>query len=192
MADSGTASGNITFTGLVTHTAPTVVVKRGTSAAGDNLASNPEIQLSEWTVSELDKNTVFNQEKARKFQIVIQRPSGTTYNHIQTVEVTLSGAVKNGILLNNLETNQVTGAADNVGVALQYYGTTGYEGTGSSVFSGDSANAEVTYNEPSGGFAYAEIDPTFYFAAGLQQIDTNKNIGGGNVNSTVTVNVTYE
>ncbi len=191
-ADAGSASGNIIFTGKVTHEAPTVVVKRGSSGSGDGLTTNPEIQLGEYTAAKLDKNTVFNQEDSRKFQIVIQRPTGTQYNHIQTVDVVLSGKIQNGILLNDLETEQVSGAASNVGVALQYYGTAGYTDNGTAVFNGTDANAEASYEQPNGGFAYDQFDPTFYFAAALQQIDINENIGGGNVKSTLTVNVTYE
>ena len=193
MADPGSSNGQISFTGKVTHEAPTVVVKRGTSGTGDSLSSNPEIQLGEYTASELDKKTEFYVDKSRKFQIVIQRPAGTAYNHITEVDVKLTANIENKIVVNDLERDNVTTSAKNVGVAIQYYGTSGYTDAGSNAFAGkEDGSAAVSFSEPSGGFAYAEVDPTFYFAAALQQLDTSEAIGGGSVKSTVNVEVEYK
>ena len=190
IADPGTASGSIKFVGSVSHQAPSVLVKFGETATALSGAATT-IQLTDCYAAELDGGA-FLAEKAKPFQIVIQRYNGTGYNHITTATLNLSGEAvaavgtnANGWILSNTAT---TTPASNVGVGLRYFGTTSPQANaaGEPVFV-NSASRQIDES-----FAYKEMDPTFHFKAALQQINSNEHIRGGNVEATLNVTVTYQ
>ena len=190
IADPGTASGSIKFVGSVSHQAPSVLVKFGETATALSGAATT-IQLTDCYAAELDGGAFLN-DKAKSFQIVVQRYNGTGYNHITSATLELSGTTvettgssTNGWVLKN---NATVTPAGNVGVGLRYLGKVAPEASsmGDPVFA-TSGSRTITET-----FAYEQLDPTFYFKAALQQVDTTKHISGGNVEATLNVTVTYQ
>ena len=187
MANDGTASGTIVFEGDVTHQAPTVVVKQGTSS-GQDIAQNPKINIGVHTAAGMDKRTAFDKSRATQFQIVIQRPGVNAYNHVTWAQLKLSANVDNGIMLNELVSSDSETAADNVGVSIYKFEDQSYSDNGQPIFSGEGSVSATIESS----FAYAEnFDPAFYFAADFLQIDDNFPVGGGKYSSTLTVEVEY-
>lgn len=184
------ASGQIHFAGVVTKTAPVIVVKVLSSEGGrefglDNSANNL-ISLGDYVSADLENNT-FNANKAVPFQIILKKSS--TLNHVTNAKVTISapGGYTNGILNNTAAANL---KADNVGVAIRYLGATAdTSGIGDPVFNGDGTSTPVELGVAS--FTHGNADPTFTFKAGLQKI-TSDHFEAGDVNASIEVGVQYK
>ena len=185
-----TASGQIHFAGVVTKTAPTIVVKVLSSEGGREFgltnSANNLISLGSYTSADLENNT-FNPSKAVPFQIILKKTSNK--NHVSNASVTISApdGYTNGILNNTAPADT---AAENVGVALYYLGATASTSDeGTSVFSGNGNDLKPLGEEE---FDHDSADPTFTFKAGLQKIDPEDHFEAGDVNASIEVAVSYK
>ena len=190
-----TASGQVTFSGTVTTETPAVFVKYQTATGNgqfglDNNAATNIISLGEYAVKDLDSGQ-YPATRARLFEVIVTHPTMTN-NPFSTITLTMTSSQQptaNGILPNDL-----TNAAQNVGVALRYIGakqtkaeTVTTEGEGTPIFTTGS-----TWTSTDTSFGVGEFDPTFYFKAALQKIDPNNHIVPGSVQAGVTISLQYE
>ena len=158
VAQAGSGSGQIIFTGAVKESPPEIIVQaEGGSPFGlDNLSSNV-IQLGEYYYAELD-NGEFPTKHTKAFSITLKR-KGVVTNYFSTVAFTFSADNVNaqGIIKN---ADNSTGAAENVGVAVRYLGaqkglSSTIDETGKGMLFTSAASADLTIS----GIAHQDFDP---------------------------------